>query len=430
MSISLVLEVAISMVFLYLLGSQVVLSIYELWTGYLNKRGKFLYKKLKGTLGTATTQKLYAQPNISALTPAGQSPPTSLTEGTLQWRLGKDGLPAYIPADLFSSTLLALVAPTAATNANVQSELVLLPVVVNATTTLTDNNSPWLTENTKGLLTQLLSGLPPTATLADCQKSVALWYDAYGERLTGWYKRRVRGWLALLGLLLAIFVNIDSLHILRYLWLHPQVSHRIADTAGGTHRPPPSGSGNQNNPTPRPMTPDRQDSLILSKLKASIDTANALHTRLAKLGFPIGRADTLAVDSMALPTPFYIRQPKRTVHVGKKTYSIGAHYLRYTRVEAKATSSYGVAVDTVHWVKALLSPQQAGPDTIGTRNRTSVVSDTKFSLEKWLSPQPNAFWGWLVTALALSVGAPFWFDLLCRLVNIRNLGTKPAKADK
>jgi len=33
--------------------------------------------------------------------------------------------------------------------------------------------------------------------------------------------------------------------------------------------------------------------------------------------------------------------------------------------------------------------------------------------------------GWIVTALAVSLGAPFWFDLLRKLVNIRNAGKKP-----
>ena len=36
--------------------------------------------------------------------------------------------------------------------------------------------------------------------------------------------------------------------------------------------------------------------------------------------------------------------------------------------------------------------------------------------------------GWLVTALAISLGAPFWFDMLKRLVNIRNSGNVPAPA--
>ena len=43
------------------------------------------------------------------------------------------------------------------------------------------------------------------------------------------------------------------------------------------------------------------------------------------------------------------------------------------------------------------------------------------------------FWrilGWLLTALALSLGAPFWFDILSQLVNVRSSGPPPPKADE
>jgi hypothetical protein len=36
--------------------------------------------------------------------------------------------------------------------------------------------------------------------------------------------------------------------------------------------------------------------------------------------------------------------------------------------------------------------------------------------------------GWIVTALAVSLGAPFWFDLLRKLVNIRQSGKVPEKS--
>ncbi len=33
--------------------------------------------------------------------------------------------------------------------------------------------------------------------------------------------------------------------------------------------------------------------------------------------------------------------------------------------------------------------------------------------------------GWIVTALAISLGAPFWFDLLKKLIQVRSAGTRP-----
>jgi hypothetical protein len=36
-----------------------------------------------------------------------------------------------------------------------------------------------------------------------------------------------------------------------------------------------------------------------------------------------------------------------------------------------------------------------------------------------------AILGWLITALAVSLGAPFWFDTLDTILNIRGAGPKP-----
>ena len=37
--------------------------------------------------------------------------------------------------------------------------------------------------------------------------------------------------------------------------------------------------------------------------------------------------------------------------------------------------------------------------------------------------------GWLLTAAAISLGAPFWFDLLNQFINLRGAGIKPQRAD-
>jgi hypothetical protein len=37
--------------------------------------------------------------------------------------------------------------------------------------------------------------------------------------------------------------------------------------------------------------------------------------------------------------------------------------------------------------------------------------------------------GWLITALAVTLGAPFWFELLSKLVNVRGSGPKPSRPE-
>ncbi len=38
--------------------------------------------------------------------------------------------------------------------------------------------------------------------------------------------------------------------------------------------------------------------------------------------------------------------------------------------------------------------------------------------------------GWLITALALTLGAPFWFDLLTKFMSLRSAGTRPSASSE
>ncbi|MBL7832512.1 MAG: hypothetical protein JNK18_01085, partial [Cyclobacteriaceae bacterium] len=45
----------------------------------------------------------------------------------------------------------------------------------------------------------------------------------------------------------------------------------------------------------------------------------------------------------------------------------------------------------------------------------------------WAGLKQNLM-GWLITILAVSLGAPFWYDMLNKLVDLRSAGKKPAPA--
>lgn len=50
------------------------------------------------------------------------------------------------------------------------------------------------------------------------------------------------------------------------------------------------------------------------------------------------------------------------------------------------------------------------------------INVTTFSFYDWVLK----ILGWTVTAFAISLGAPFWFDLLRKIVNLRSSGNKPS----
>lgn len=56
----------------------------------------------------------------------------------------------------------------------------------------------------------------------------------------------------------------------------------------------------------------------------------------------------------------------------------------------------------------------------------SVVMEQQAKAEeKWSLPVPRRFIGWFVTGIAISMGASFWFDLLKKAIGVRNTG-KPS----
>jgi len=73
-----------------------------------------------------------------------------------------------------------------------------------------------------------------------------------------------------------------------------------------------------------------------------------------------------------------------------------------------------------------LSSIEAGlrPFPIGW-SKAPTRPDLNWSAGGWTILQKIV--GFLLTGLALSLGAPFWFDLLNKFVNLRVSGTKPDK---
>lgn len=103
---------------------------------------------------------------------------------------------------------------------------------------------------------------------------------------------------------------------------------------------------------------------------------------------------------------------------------------------AKAAVDKGVVPTT-----ASILPDSLRPDTIGTYNEVKEkfnqavqsqevaqlnnilglgwrIGDGEVGIKHWLI----RLLGWLITALAISLGAPFWFDVLKRIITIRSSG--------
>ncbi len=184
---STILDVAVAIVFIYLLVSLVVSAINELIAALLKSRAKNLVKGIQALLQdpsqTGWVARLYEHPLIESL-----SPPNSK--------------PSYIPSRTFALALLDLIAP--ATTDGIRTVADLKTGMAN------------LPESLQRTLTTLLEESQHDVERLKTQ--IEIWFNNGMDRASGWYKRKTQWIQFFLGLSLVILLNIDSVHIGRTLF--------------------------------------------------------------------------------------------------------------------------------------------------------------------------------------------------------------------
>lgn len=196
------------------------------------------------------------------------------------------------------------------------------------------------------------------------RKNIEDWYEGMMDRVSGWYKRRVHAILLVIGLVTAAAINADSINIAKALVSDDVLRGSIANAAETyleTAKPPAT-------PTPAP-TP-------------------CVATPAAPCPEPT-----------ATPTP--LTEAEEGEARRKRTRAA-----REKVLETKAQlDELGLPLG---WVAG--KDETGKPINVGDLRRT-----------------PDTKWGWLLkalglvlTGLAISQGAPFWFDLLNKFMVIRS----------
>ena len=198
---STILDAVIAMVFIYLLASLVVSAANELIASMLKLRAKNLFSGIKELLQeenkSGLTSTLYRHPLINGLSKKG-------------------GKPSYIPSRTFVLAFLDVIAPADAksprTTEKLQSAINDLPdPLKNALSTLFEEAGHDV-EQFKSVL--------------------EIWFNNTMQRVSGWYKRRTQ-WIQLVfAIVLAVSLNIDSVHIGRTLFaVHSPLREALVEQA-------------------------------------------------------------------------------------------------------------------------------------------------------------------------------------------------------
>ena len=235
-----VLDVAIGLIFLYLVLSLVCTSANELLSSAVGLRARFLQLGILNLLsaaprstdaGVATAKAFYGHPLIQTMIRPSRGPDPSLDPTAVDrwWR--KPPYPSYIPSRTFVSALADIAArapellaeadPDEAAKARARLE------------GLDDDFEKGLAAIPNERLAAALLSLYRTAG-RDAERfglEAARWYDDAMERVSGWYKRRVRLLLAILATAVVVFTNADSLASARVLWRDDAVRAAVVKQA-------------------------------------------------------------------------------------------------------------------------------------------------------------------------------------------------------
>lgn len=305
-----VLDVAIGIIFVYLLLSLICTTVNEMIAGVRKTRALYLDKGITRLLGGDQELKklLYRHPLICSL---------AESDAAL--------CPSYIPADKFAMALLDIVAGPGKSLTDVPALREGVKVAAN--------------EHLRGALTAIFdkSGSDPDVV----RRHVQDWFDENMDRVSGWYKRNSQVNAAVLACIITVLLNADTLNMARLLWTTPTLR------------------------------------------SAMVEQARAR----AQGGLP----------EAALPLVEYpdAQNPRASKPVN--------------------LPNQGLTPGELEQLAALT----------GWQRESQEWSDWRAHKEG--SPQPwslvtRHLLGWLLTAIALSLGAPFWFDMLNRFMNIRNAG--------
>jgi hypothetical protein len=375
---STIVDIAIGISFVFILLSVMGSALTEAISGVFSLRALTLRQGVERLLKDQTlTRKLYEHPLIDGLTK------------------DDDSDPAYIPSDLFARALVDVIArwddstdraePAASRGVfrvfaalfkrsarkRIAKALSAAPprkLAPKGATTIEElkkrlAEAKNFSEETRAAISAVLDE-GSIKTLEEAYERLAAWFDRSMESVSGWYKRSVHVLISSVALVLAVGLNVDTFVLVDSL------SH---------------------------------DAVLRSSVAAAIEAdmkngSAQYQTATAVVQAKKAEGQPPAPDAVPAPPPK------------------ADELIRTQVVEIKrGLDALTLPVGWPEQGPMLCRPQ---PDGLPCDKRT-----LPFTFGGWV----RRLGGWLFTAIAISLGAPFWFDMLNKLINLRAAAPPPAK---
>ncbi|HRH71786.1 MAG TPA: hypothetical protein PLM62_01755 [Zoogloea sp.] len=466
------LDLLIGLALLYLLTAVAASFIVEFGASWTNLRAtglkrfifRLLHKAESAQPDTDWAAKLYQHGLIQAL----HSPPAPLGSTV--------SAPSYIPSQTYASAILDLVRDALAQDKGQPLDLAKVQEKLKA----------GFKELPPGLVDSLNSAFSKGINSVQAlEKELAGQFDAAMERASGWYKRATQGILIGVAFVLALCFNLDIFYVAKRLLQ----DEALRSDAVGMARLVNPGDGSRSldelTAALRIRTAVLDNNVEAVKvLKATKDAAarstnlaalkrlqanNYFDTDKAELDYqllttsdPQRRGEAFAAlftstDMAACPqsTKPAGNEPGADAVLcdwlryidGTKDSVRDAAILKFSATGMPSTLPGRVLSPQLAWLTAaaIRAPESEAPlkalqdylkqsvDYSKQLDASLIAALSHFPKVGWIGdvwPQIEwtALFGWLATALMAGFGAPFWFELLGKLVNLRGVGVKPAPA--
>ena len=406
------LDVAISLIFIYLLYSLLASIVQELISRMFNLRARLLTKALRHILDNDTRQHnlgylgqftffswCYEQVwgLIYFFLPFKNSPfLKKFYDNPGIKSLGEDrasSRPSYISPQTFVQSMMHLLrgAGFDSTKDN-EAELIKQNL---------ESGQSLIGPDTRLHLLNLLEDAKRDAE--EFRLKVEHWFDEVMARTSGWYKKQTQVVLIMIGFIIAWQFNVDSIAITRILAKDKNAREQMVELATQRYQ----AYGQYKDSLKRVMV-IKEDTIQL------IDTMIIRPDTVYQVSMPDEDLDSLyrSLSNDAAEVQNILGISRGSCIDGTDT--------TYARIEARLDTAAS---------KLLSGPEQEkyhrAMEAVAKRNVGCYTHP--YQQNGWL-----VFAGWLITALALSLGAPFWFDLLNKVVQIRTTGPQvpSAQAEK
>jgi hypothetical protein len=440
-----VLDVAIGLVFVYLLLALVCTALNEWIAAIFRLRAKTLRRAV---------ERLVDAPSDEGTGDAAARPRSTsrLSHQVLHHPLIRSisdhrGMPAYIPARRFAAALTdAIQASTQARAVDVGGARPTAPQPGDVAKDV---------EHVRFQLKAIDAATSSERKMAtDPSPIIEDWFNEAMERASGWYKRQLL-WITLaVAAVITVLANADTLAAARILWHDPSArAALVAQAQERVKRPRPAESGiiqasryqDENMPVAdpggaevKPIAPSTRAVLRggvaapgsgnasagppgNGGAAASAPTTDTATERVSEDDDQRNRDEPAAASDAGL-TDDEKAALSQLIGWSREFKAINKDVCAARQQEINDLCRSGAAASEA-CRKALDSSVADGACVHGG---AGLEPTDTFAGRRALAPLVLAhFPGWFLTAVAVSLGAPFWFDTLQRFMNIRGGGKKP-----